>query len=114
MMLETKSNVGLGGAVLENYLQSLIGRYYKILPLWESGEQSLGIYMQSLRDELIGCKEFVVAIQSDAMFLSLISILQCLIDNPTFSPHRVKREVFQAISLCNKLKAKYAESPKEG
>jgi len=40
--------------------------------------------------------------------VSLLNILQYLIDNPECSLTVVKREVFRAISICNKLKAKYA------
>ena len=60
--------------------------------------------------ELIGCKELIAAIHEDPLFMSLISILQYLIDNPSCSVKVVKREVFRAISICNKLKARYAVS----
>lgn len=107
MMIKTTAGVPMDAIVLNNYLRALINLFFKILPIRESGESSLDTYMRSLQSELLGCKELVVAIHEDPMFLSLISILQYLIDNPTCSVSTVKREVFKAISICNKLKAKY-------
>ena len=95
--------------VLSNYFRSLINCFFKILPIWESGEGSLSIYMKSLQAELLGCE----AIHEDPLFLSLIAILQYFIDNPSCEISTVKREVFRAISICNKLKARYA-IPNEG
>lgn len=108
MMIQTKAGVPMDAIVLNNYLRTLVNLFFKILPIWESGESSLDTYMRSLQAELIGCKELVEAIHNDPMFLSLVSILQYLIDSPSCPISVVKREVFKAISICNKLKAKYA------
>lgn len=77
----------MSAAVLDNYLRSL---------------------MKSLQAELLGCNALVEAIHDDSMFLSLASILQYLIDNPDCDVVFVRREVFRAISICNKLREKYA------
>ncbi len=108
MMIQTKIGVPMDAEILYNYLCNLVNLFFKILPIRESGESSLGTYMQSLQAELIGCKELITAIHYDSQFLSLICILQNLIDNPTLDIPSVKREVFRAISICNKLKARYA------
>lgn len=108
MMIPTTTGVPMDAAVLNNYLHTLINLFFKILPLWEDGESSLTVYMKSLQAELLGCNELVVAIHNDPMFLSLISILQYLIDTPNCEVPIVKREIFRAISICNKLKAKHA------
>lgn len=94
--------------LLNNYLRNLVNLFFKILPIRESEEPSLTAYMMSLQAELIGCSELISAIHQDAMFMSLVSILQYLIDNPDSAVHVYKREVFKAISICNKLKARYA------
>lgn len=114
MMIQTKVGVPMDAKVLNNYFRTLINLFFKILPIWESGESSLETYMRSLQTELLGCKELIEAIHSDPLFLSLISILQYLIDNPTCDVPTVKREVFRAISICNKLKARYAVPPDKG
>ena len=107
-MIQTSVGIQMDAAVLENYFRSLINLFFKILPLKESKERSLETYMRSLQSELLGCKALVVAIHKDSLFLSLISILQYLIDHPESDVAFVRREVFRAISICNKLKERYA------
>lgn len=107
-MIQTSTGIQMDVAVLENYLRSLINLFFKILPLKESKERSLETYMRSLQAELLGCSALVVAIHEDSLFLSLISILQYLIDHPESDVAFVRREVFRAISICNKLKERYA------
>ena len=109
MIFETKVGVPMDVRLFNNYMRSLVNRFFKILPIRESGEDSLETYMRSLQAELLGCKELIVAIHEDPLFMSLLNILQYLIDNPECSLTVVRREVFRAISICNKLKAKYAE-----
>lgn len=108
MMIPTTAGVPMDATVLNNYFRALINLFFKILPLWEGGESSLTVYMKSLQAELLGCNELVEAIHNDPLFLSLLSILQYLIDTPDCEVSAVKREVFRAISICNKLKARYA------
>ena len=110
MMLPTTAGIPIDAALLSNYLRTLVNLFFKILPIWESGERSIGTYMRSLQAELLGCRELIIAVHSDPMFLTLVSILQYLIDHPACEVSVVKREVFRAISICNKLKAKYAGS----
>ena len=108
MTIQTATGIPMNATMLSGYMRSLVNRFFKILPIRESGEDSLETYMRSLQSELLGCKELVIAIHEDCDFMSLLNILQYLIDNPECSLVVVKREVFRAISICNKLKAKYA------
>ena len=107
MMFETVISSQIDDALVKNYFEYLVSRFFKILPIREQNEQSLSTYLQSFQLELVGCKNFICAIKQDAMFLSLISILQYLIDNPDCSVKSVRREVFNAISICNRLKSTY-------
>lgn len=107
-MVKTSAGIQMDATVLENYFRSLINLFFKILPLKESKERSLETYMRSLQAELLGCRSLVVVIHEDPLFLSLISILQYLIDHPESNVVFVRREVFRAISICNKLKERYA------
>ena len=104
----------MDAVMLNNYFRTLVNLFFKILPIWESGEGSLVTYMQSLQAELLGCRELIDAIHDDPLFVSLIAILQYLIDNPETETPVVKREVFRAISICNKLKVRYAVSEESG
>lgn len=105
MTVQTATGIPLDAEFVNRYTESLVNRFFKILPLKESGEATLDTYMRSLQAELLGCENFVLAIKGDPLFLSLLSILQYLIDNPDCSVRTVRREVFGAISICNKLKA---------
>lgn len=107
MTIQTTAGVNVDATMLSGYMCSLVNRFFKILPIRESGEDSLETYMRSLQAELLGCKELIVAIHEDPQFMSLINILQYLISHQECSLTVVKREVFRAISICNKLKAKY-------
>lgn len=106
-MVETTAGIPIDATVLHNYFKNLVNNFFKILPIREQNEESLIVYMQSLQAELLGCKALISSIQNDALYLTLLSILQYLIDNPECSVREVKREVFRAISICNKLKAQY-------
>ncbi len=107
-MFDTVVGIPITKELLCNYFRNLVNLFFKILPIREKEEVSLITYMKSLQIELLGCKEFIVTLNNDPYYLTLLSILQYLIDNPDCEVHKVKREVFRAISICNKLKAKYA------
>lgn len=95
--------------LVSNYLDGLVNQFFKILPLKEDGEPSLNEFMKSLQVELIGHKGLMEYIKNDSMYMTLLSILQYLIDNncDDFDTAVVKREVFKAISICKKLRKKY-------
>lgn len=97
---------------LTNYLKSLVDRFFKILPLWEDQEETLPEYLDSLAVELSGFREMMFALSNDHDFVTLIAIVKYLANNPDTSVRTVKREVFRAISICNKLSSKYGT--KEG
>ena len=96
---------------MRKYVRSLVDRFFKILPLWETKEESLPPYLES---HLLHHKRFnglKYVLNDYRAYVSLLAILQYLIDNPETSVHTVKREVFRALSICNKLRAKYFAEP---
>lgn len=109
MTIETTSNTQLDRELVCNYFRNLVNQFFKILPMREADEVSLPIYIESLYIELLGCGGVVAGIKDDASFLTLLSILHYLMDNPDCSVHSTKRQVFKAISICNKLKAQIME-----
>lgn len=104
--MTTTKNIEITDKVVQKYFKALIGRFYKILPIKESGEPSLGKYMESLQLEMIGCRDLIEAINHDELYLSLLSILQYLSENDC-KTEVVKREVFKSINICKKLQKKY-------
>lgn len=107
-MMMTRHSDPVEPLLAGNYFGSLIDMVFKILPLWENREETLPVYIESLQAELSGFKSLVAAVSYDSMYLSLLSILQYLLDHPELEVTVVKREVFHMISLCNKLKVRYA------
>ena len=110
MSIQTTAGTPISNELMSNYLHTLVNRLFKILPIREQNDASLPVYVQSLQVELLGCQNLITTFKNDAVFLTLLSILQYLIDNPDCSVRTVRREVFHAISLCNKLKANYLDS----
>ena len=74
MMIQTTVGVPMDATMLNNYFRALVNLFFKILPIKESGESSLEVYMRSLQAELLGCKELIEAIHDDPLLLSLIAI----------------------------------------
>lgn len=109
-MVNTVTGTPVATNLLKNYFHNLVNQFFKILPMRENNEDSLITYMQSLQTELLGCKDFIPEVGENPQYLTLLAILQYLIDNPSCTVVIVKREVFRAISICNKLKSVYAST----
>lgn len=112
MMLDTSNGMQINSAAVVSYIDSLVNKFFKILPMREESEPSLQEYIKSFQRELIGCSNMTVSIHDDGLYISILSVLQYLSDNAMSdecSIADVRREVFHAISLCNKLKSKYKD-----
>lgn len=105
MTVNTLTGIAVNRELLRNYFKRLVNLFFKILPMRENNEDSLVTYMKSLQIELLGCQEFIIILKSNPDYLTILSILQYLIDNPSSSVTQVRREVFRAISICNKLQS---------
>lgn len=106
-----KNEIMNDAATVANYFDSLIGMFFKILPMYENKDSTLKVYMQSFFAELSGFRELVTATEHDGSLVSLEAILKSLmenIDKPTPDVD-VKREVFKAISICKRLRSKYGD-----
>ncbi len=90
---------------LVNYLNYLIGKIYKCLPMKENGETTLDSYLSSLLRELIGNKELIAELKGNALFISLIGKLEYLIDNE-LDIKTYRKDIFDCISIIEKLKKK--------
>lgn len=106
MILENTTEV-VDRQLIYNYFSSLVNSFFKILPIRENEEKTLVVYAESLQAELKGAGKIVEAIESDPGFITLLAVLQHLIDNPEYPVRKVKREVFKAISICNRIKERY-------
>lgn len=109
MMIETAAGLPIKSEFVQSYFHALVHRFFKILPIYEENSESLPIYIDSLQLELLGCESLILALQSHPSYITLLSILQYFIDNPECGRKKVKREVFRAISICNKLSDSFSD-----
>lgn len=107
MMVDTVTGTPIDPEMVHNYFRRLVNHFFKILPMRENNEESLNIYMKSLQLELLGCQNFIKSLNDDSDLLTILSILQYLIDHSDCSVAQVKREVFRAISICNRLQNRF-------
>lgn len=89
-----------------NYLNFLISKVFKILPISEEQPETLKDYLSSLIIELTGNQTLISQIKCDANFLSLLGTLQYLTENDC-SHKTIKREVFKCIGIIQDLQEKY-------
>ena len=106
-MIETSAGIPVDAAFVSGYFVALVNRLYKILPIRERNEKTLGTYLDSLMCELLGCEQFLMEIRGDAVLVTLLSTIQYLKDHPDLPVAVVKREVFRSISICKKLAERY-------
>lgn len=107
MAVDTIYESQLQTEAMYNYLTVLVNRIFKILPIREQEEDSLSTYLQSLLAEVLGCGCLVCEMKNDPDYIILVSVLQYLADHAGIEVKQVRREVFKAISICNKLKSNY-------
>lgn len=105
--MQTCCNRNISDRLVANYMDSLTNKFFKILPLSESGEPSLPSYLDSFLFELVGNGELITLLNCDAQYMELTGILRRLIDCHS-CVREVKREVFHAIRICKMLSERYA------
>jgi len=108
MSMKTATNQLINPKLLTAYFDTLVDLLFKILPMWEEGEKTLPEYLDRLLRELIGCNALFPLIKNDGGIVSVMAIIQYLIENPECEVGTVKRMVFHAISICNRLCGRYA------
>ena len=101
----SKYDIDINDVMLKNKFNALVNQFYKILPIKESGEPSLLQYMKSLQREMLGCKSLILALENDAQYPTLLSILQYMIDHDC-DVATVKSDVFKAIGIIKRMQAK--------
>lgn len=106
-MMETSAGIPVDAAFVSGYFSSLVNRIYKILPIRERSESTLGVYLDSLMLELLGCEQLLTEIRGDPVLLTLLSTVRYLRDNPDLPVAVVRREVFRCISVCKKTAERY-------
>lgn len=116
-MMTTKYETVLPEEMVANSLGDLINKIYKILPLKETEEGSIAVYIPSLMREVLGMNEVINALHDDGRFISIISILENLANNDV-DVAATKSDVFKAINIVKAVQRrlfgdKYDNRPKK-
>ena len=88
-------------------IDDLISQFFKILPLRENASETLPQYISSLLREMLGLQSLMMELHDDGMYLSLLGILQYMLDHPDSDVSVVRSDVFKAIDIIKKLQKKY-------
>jgi hypothetical protein len=84
------------------YVDGLVAKVFKTLPMKEENSPTLSIYIQSLLRKLIGTEDLVEELKINQDFILLLSILQSLLNENDLNVY--KSDVFEAISTIKRIK----------
>jgi hypothetical protein len=87
--------------LLAKYIERLVNKIFKLLPLKQESNPTLVEYHKSLMLELNGANSLVIALQGDANFMCLICSLEGLLSIEDDKTYRSK--IFELIGICKKL-----------
>ena len=76
MMVHTITGKEIESTLLDNYFHVLVNRIFKILPMRENNEESLGTYLINLRDEMLGCQEMIPDIKTNSLYAGIMFTIQ--------------------------------------
>lgn len=85
------------------YVDGLISKVFKILPMKEENFPTLSVYIQSLLRELVGANELVEELQLNQDFATLLNVLQSLLNENNIDNFR--SDVFKSISTIKRIKS---------
>jgi hypothetical protein len=94
----------LPNEMLVAYVDGMIAKVYKMLPMKQSKFNSLPTYMESTLREFIGQKELVFELKDNEEFLTIIGILESLLVQDDFKKFR--SDIFKILNLIERIKNK--------
>lgn len=95
--------------ILITYLQSTIGKLFKIMPLNEEYNSTIKTYIESLKIELIGALSNFPRLKLDGNFIGITNTLEYLIQND-FDKKTCKREISKCIKTIEIIIKKVGDS----
>jgi flagellin-specific chaperone FliS len=101
--METKYGQ-LPDELLITYVNGMIAKVYKMLPMKQTEAKTLANYMESTLREFIGQKELVYELRENEEFQAILGILENLLNQDDFKKFR--SDIFKVINLIEKLKSK--------
>ena len=91
---------------LSQYFKHLIGKTFKILPLFEEGSPTLTTYINSYQRELIGDCYLFRQLNADPKFMTLISTVEYL-GNANYDHATCKSEVLKCTNILRDIHDRY-------
>ena len=104
----TKYGTEVSRNLIYNHTGELVGQFYKILPIKESGSDTFPLYVGSLLRQMLGARELFTEWQDDSRIATLLDILQYMVDHPDCETESVRSDVFRSINLIKQLQKKYS------
>lgn len=90
-----------------NYLDYLIGKVYKMLPMRENKDDTLVEYMESIIREMIGNQQLMGEIKYDARFQSVINKLEYLTFKKDVDFKVFRKDILDSLPLLKEIKEQY-------
>lgn len=107
--MKTKYGAEIDVKTMAEYFNVLIGKCFKLLPLYEEQNDNIEIYLKSLLLELCGGNRLIV---EDTLFLELINNLESL--SLVKNKKTFRSQVLKCTNLCKKISDKLKESVVDG
>lgn len=104
IQVETKYNP-IPNELYYNYMDMLVNRIFKILPLKDEKSKTVDTYIINLLNELTGNKELIIHLNNDSRYETILANLQALL--ATDADYR--NIVLNTIPLIKQLKEQYCE-----
>jgi hypothetical protein len=92
--------------IFQEYLSELIGKFFKILPLFEQKNSNLSKYLNSLQFELEGVSKLVIDKQGYGKLVSVLGILKSVLDKNSdgdIDVSTIRSEVFKCMRIIESL-----------
>lgn len=91
---------------LSQYFKSLVGKTFKILPLYEEDSSTLPSYLKSYQRELIGDSKLFKELVDEPKFITLLATIEFLA-NGDYDHDVCKSEVLKCTNIINDINRKY-------
>jgi len=99
--VETKYGMHVYEYTISSYFRALVGKIFKILPMYEEDNATLSVYLRSLMLEMAGGSKFI----DDKDILELIVNLEGML---FVKDHKeLRSQVFKCTNICTQLANKY-------
>lgn len=91
---------------LSQYFKSLVGKTFKILPLYEEDSSTLPSYLKSYQRELIGNSYLFTELSNEPKFITLLATIEYLASS-NYNHDVCKSEVLKCTNIINDINNRY-------